>query len=49
MMGKSYQERRVFIRDEEAKNIYTNKAYQEMTGCTREELMEYCPSMKHIP
>ncbi|CAM6043793.1 unnamed protein product [Sphagnum compactum] len=38
-MGKSYQERGVFICDEEAKNIYTNKAYQEMTGCTREELL----------
>jgi hypothetical protein len=48
-MGKSYQERGVFIYDEEAKNIYTNKAYQEMTRCTREELLKYCPSMKHIP
>jgi PAS domain S-box-containing protein len=38
-MGKPYRERGVFICDEEAKNIYTNKAYQEMTGCTREELL----------
>jgi hypothetical protein len=48
-MGKSYQERGVFICDEEVKNIYTNKVYQKMKGCTREKLLEYCPSMKHIP
>lgn len=32
-------QRAVFVCDSEAKNIYTNSAYQSMTGTTPEELL----------